>query len=179
MPEEVVVPSEKVAEVRFWNGTAGSGVYATRFIKAGSVVYDLNRMPVCPENSKYNITQTGSRFFDTSNCDESCLNHSCDPNLTVNYDQWTFIAVRDIQPGDQLTFNYLTTEWSMAAPFECCCGSSACFGKIGGFKFLSLKQQLKLFQVISPYCKQMFMLNFFPRVVFCGPQSIPKLEQKA
>jgi hypothetical protein len=39
---------------------------------------------------------------------------------------------RDLCVGDPLTFWYPSTEWEMAQPFECTCGSEACKGWIAG-----------------------------------------------
>lgn len=48
---------------------------------------------------------------------------------------YDFFATRDIQCGEQLSFDYETTEYEMQTPFECKCGSSECRGWISGFRF--------------------------------------------
>ncbi len=48
------------------------------------------------------------------------LNHSCRP--TVWIDGLRVIAVRDLAAGEQLSFDYDSTEWSLDAPFRCGCG---------------------------------------------------------
>ena len=45
------------------------------------------------------------------------LNHSFSPNLCLKGRQ--FFAVREIEPGEELTFNYLETESAIASPFTC------------------------------------------------------------
>lgn len=52
------------------------------------------------------------------------------------------VAERDIAEGDELNFFYPSTEWEMAQPFECWCGSSKCLKKVKGAKFMS-KEDLK------------------------------------
>ena len=47
----------------------------------------------------------------------SFTNHSCEPNAALDNDG--LYAIKDIQEGEQIFFNYLTTEWDMAAAFEC------------------------------------------------------------
>jgi hypothetical protein len=47
-------------------------------------------------------------------------------------------AIRDIEPGEELTFFYPSTEWDMITPFQCLCGSSQCLKRIGGARYLSL-----------------------------------------
>ncbi len=72
------------------------------------------------------------------------INHSCDPNVGIDFTDWSFRALRHIAPGMELRFNYLTTEERMAAPFECCCGEVNCVGTISGFDKLSPEQRQRL-----------------------------------
>jgi hypothetical protein len=59
-------------------------------------------------------------------------NHSCDPNVFFDTKSMEFVALKDIRPGDEFTFFYPSTEWDMAQPFECVCGSSSCLKHISG-----------------------------------------------
>jgi hypothetical protein len=43
-----------------------------------------------------------------------------------------FQALKEIGPGDELTFFYPSTEWEMAQPFQCFCGTTNCLGMIQG-----------------------------------------------
>lgn len=63
------------------------------------------------------------------------LNHGCDPNVVLR--GRTFVARQPIRCGDELTFDYESTEWDMATPFVCECGSPACRGLIRGYRHLS------------------------------------------
>jgi hypothetical protein len=60
-------------------------------------------------------------------------------------------AVRPINPGEEVTFNYNTTEYEMAAPFACHCGSVFCAGEIRGFKYLDRRQRERLRSLLSPH----------------------------
>ncbi len=60
------------------------------------------------------------------------INHSCDPNVFFDSQRWQLVALKPIAPGDELCFFYPSTEWHMASPFECACGSSHCLGRISG-----------------------------------------------
>lgn len=82
------------------------------------------------------------------------LNHSCDANGYMNFDDLTFRSKRKIKKGEELTFNYLTTEWDMANKFECRCGSRNCFGRIRGFRYLTKKQRLTLGPYLSPFLRK-------------------------
>jgi SET domain-containing protein len=72
------------------------------------------------------------------------LNHSCQPNGEINTAELTFRPLRKIVQGEECTFNYLTTEYEMAAPFACHCGAANCFGLIRGYKYLSTEQREEL-----------------------------------
>ncbi len=54
------------------------------------------------------------------------LNHSCRPNAEFVGRQ--LIAIRPIRTGEEITFDYETTEESMAEPFRCHCGH--CGGRL-------------------------------------------------
>jgi SET domain-containing protein len=78
--------------------------------------YDGGRISYCPDKSKY-------------------WNHSCDPNtapttiLSVNMD----IAIRDIYPDEDITFDYclvISSTWPRS--FDCKCGTAKCRGVIPG-----------------------------------------------
>lgn len=47
--------------------------------------------------------------------------------------------MRDIQEGEPITFNYLSTEWDMAQAFKCECGSENCLGEIQGARYVPTK----------------------------------------
>lgn len=82
------------------------------------------------------------------------LNHSCDPNGHINFADLTFRALGDIKKGEEVTFNYLTSEWDMANKFECSCGSKNCFEHISGFRHLTLKQKRSIEHSLSPFLKK-------------------------
>jgi hypothetical protein len=45
--------------------------------------------------------------------------------------------LRAIRKGDELFYFYPSTEWEMAEPFQCLCGSPNCLGRIAGAAHLS------------------------------------------
>jgi len=60
------------------------------------------------------------------------INHSCDPNVFFDTQEMQLIALKAIEPGDEFTFFYPSTEWDMAQPFKCLCGSDKCLNRISG-----------------------------------------------
>src|SRR5688572_9591988 len=60
---------------------------------------------------------------------EKYMNHSCDPN-TEWLDDDTMIASRDIEPGEEITFDYATTEVTIPFEMQCRCGAATCRGLV-------------------------------------------------
>lgn len=78
---------------------------------------------------------------------ESLINHSCDPSTGFSDDK-TLIALRDLEVGDQITFDYSTVtvdDWSM----KCQCGSKNCRKRISNFQDLPKDLQIS-YQTITP-----------------------------
>ncbi|CEG38302.1 zinc-binding region-containing partial [Plasmopara halstedii] len=69
------------------------------------------------------------------------VNHSCDPNTRIDISESeakvSFIAIKPINQGEPLTFDYSTSEWDMDEKFKCSCGSFSCRGDIKGAKYLT------------------------------------------
>lgn len=61
--------------------------------------------------------------------DEKYMNHSCDPNILWADDE-TMIARRDIQPGEEITYDYAMTEIAIPFTMTCRCGSALCRGVV-------------------------------------------------
>lgn len=66
-----------------------------------------------------------------------CVNHSCAPNVAFDLERMALVALRPITAGDELTYFYPSTEWTMTRPFVCHCGTDACLGTIDGASTLS------------------------------------------
>jgi hypothetical protein len=65
------------------------------------------------------------------------INHSCSPNVFFDTEKKVLVSLKDIHPGDEITFFYPSTEWEMDQPFLCQCGSAQCLQIIQGAAFLS------------------------------------------
>ena len=106
-------------------------VVARRNVPAGGLVMRLDG-PLVEKPGRYTVQVDVDLHVDAEASPEHegryplwrFLNHSCDPNCW--FDGRILRARRDIAPGEQLTFDYNCTEWSMASPFDCACG--ACDG---------------------------------------------------
>lgn len=79
------------------------------------------------------------------------LDHSCEPTTRIR--DLEVIAVRDIAEGEGVTFHYCTTEYDMASPFECRCGSPRCMGVVRGARHLTPAQRRELARWLPDYLR--------------------------
>jgi hypothetical protein len=70
------------------------------------------------------------------------MNHSCDPTVCVR--GRAVISLKPVSFGQNITFNYNTTEFDMAESFACRCGSDRCAGRVQGFRHLSDEERHRL-----------------------------------
>ncbi|MBE0669514.1 MAG: SET domain-containing protein-lysine N-methyltransferase [Anaerolineales bacterium] len=79
-----------------------------------------------------------------------CFNHSCEPNLGF-FGQIGLVAMRDIDAGEELTFDYAMSDGGPYDEFECRCGSSSCRGKVTGNDWKLPELWNKYAGYFSPY----------------------------
>jgi hypothetical protein len=73
-----------------------------------------------------------------------CLNHSCNPNVGVR-GQITFVAMRDIAAGSELTIDYAMIDGDPSERMECRCGAAECRKLITGddWRLQELRERYK------------------------------------
>jgi hypothetical protein len=128
-------------ELRYVNDVIGFGVFATRHIPRGTITWVRDKLDQAfsPDRiasmselyrqflDKYGYTD---RHGDTILCWDHArfMNHSCEAScFSAGYD--FEVAVRDLQPGDELTDDYGTL--NLDASFLCACARPNCRGEIG------------------------------------------------
>ncbi|HUX49151.1 MAG TPA: SET domain-containing protein [Spirochaetia bacterium] len=84
------------------------------------------------------------------------MNHACDPNVAVDLAQMAFVSRRAIRVGEELAFNYNTTEWDMAEPFVCICGCANCTHLVSGFLHLDMESQAGLLPHCTEHIRQLY-----------------------
>lgn len=77
------------------------------------------------------------------------MNHHCEPATMIRGRD--VIALRDLVPMEDVTFNYNTTEENMAEPFACHCGSARCEGTIRGARHLAAADRERLRPFMAPH----------------------------
>jgi SET domain-containing protein len=118
----------------------GFGLFAKEFIPAGTVIWtqsesdrrfteeEFSQQP--PEVQR--MCHREHDHFVLSTDDEEFMNHCCDPN-TVCLGDNALVAIRNIQPDEEVTYDYITSEIDPRGPLdwgECLCGSPNCRGRV-------------------------------------------------
>ncbi|KKT40668.1 MAG: Nuclear protein SET [Candidatus Giovannonibacteria bacterium GW2011_GWA2_44_13b] len=80
---------------------------------------------------------------------EDHINHSCNPNIGID-GNLNFVAIRDIEPGEEIVFDYTMSE-SSEYSFECRCGSKNCRKTITGNDWKIPELQKKYSGYFSDY----------------------------
>ena len=78
------------------------------------------------------------------------LNHSCEPNCGLAGSQ-ILVAMREIAPGEELSFDYAMCDASDYDEFRCLCGATTCRGVVTGSDWRSPELQAKYAEWFSPY----------------------------
>jgi SET domain-containing protein len=124
-----------------WECETGRGVFATANIPAGSVIMKytgplLRYEQTTPQTLALQIGP--DLYMGESGQADDFVNHCCDPNagMKIAGTDVQLIAIRDISPGEQISFDYSTTMDEDDFEFDCLCGSQLCRGRIRDFKHL-------------------------------------------
>lgn len=86
----------------------GKGLFANTLISAGTVIGWLNGEPSA-DNGTYVLWISESRGIEVL-CDFKYINHADDPNACY-YDDLSVVALRDIEPHEEITHNYYSNDW--------------------------------------------------------------------
>lgn len=117
----------------------GVGVIATRNIAKDEEVIRVIGPMIGPEAAgtlygSYGIDvtiQVGKDRWILPNNETRFLNHSCEPNMGFS-GNGVFIAIRKIYKGEELTFDYSTSEVDPDWEINCLCGTPSCRKVISG-----------------------------------------------
>jgi len=134
----------------------GRTLRANRDFKKGEIILPLKGITrKCSESTPDAVQIDDDKFIDSDHrYVEDHINHSCDPSVKIDFNTMNFVALRDIKKCEEITYNYLTTEYDLVRDgldFDCKCDSKNCLKRIKGFKFLTKTQKLKLKPLLSPF----------------------------
>lgn len=149
----VTIPSS--LKVLYVDGKGLSIIANKRFRRSEKIGYLEGELVNAADATAEAVQITDDQFIDTNHLvAEDFINHSCAPNARLDIVNRWFIAIKDISVDEEISYNYLTTEWDMAkwgSDFECACGSDNCLGHIKGFKYLPLAEKIRLAPLLSPF----------------------------
>lgn len=126
--------------------SCGDGVFTLVPLKARELVWQFRGRLYAKEEVfkkripglNYFLQVDEDYYIGPAESTDNFINHSCEPNcgLLVENRKAYIIALRDIEIGDELTYDYSTEmvedNWEMV----CGCGSLKCRGKVKDFKYL-------------------------------------------
>jgi uncharacterized protein len=81
------------------------------------------------------------------------INHSCNPNCHLR-NATQLIAMREIALGEELTYDYATSDASDYDEFDCACGSDECRGRVTGNDWQIPEIQNRYNKFFSPYIQR-------------------------
>jgi len=136
------------------NSIAGYGIYASRSIRKGEIIFKgegrsqriiTKRFVEKNWNEEekmhfrryaYPVSEELFILWDEDPSEWAPQNHSCDPNTA--FDGLNVLAIHTIRKGEELTLDYAAFLDENMEPFQCQCGSDECRGLIMGVKNNSL-----------------------------------------
>ena len=139
------------------NSIAGFGIYATRNIRRGEIIFHGEEKAQRIVTKRYvekNWNEEEKLHFrryaypvspelfilwDEDPSEWAPQNHSCDPNTA--FDGLNVISIREVKNREELTLDYAQFLDENMEPFQCQCGSSKCRGLIIGVKNNSLSER--------------------------------------
>jgi SET domain-containing protein len=138
------------------------GVFARQPIHAGEIltlwggkILSAAEIDHNMENFTQQILQIEDGFYLMSPSMEpsDCFNHSCDPNVGLT-GQIGLIAMRDIEPGEEVCLDYAMCDGSAYDEFDCQCGSLNCRGRITGEDWKRAELWERYEGYFSPYLQR-------------------------
>ncbi len=124
--------------------TQSKSLYATTQFDAGQIITNFGHKSIldCPNYLTVQISDNQHIMLEPEFL--QYINHGCEPNVFFDTKNWVLIALRTIEIGEEFTFFYPSTEWSMDQGFDCICQSDNCLDTIQGSAHLP-------FEVLSKY----------------------------
>jgi hypothetical protein len=156
-----IIESNDLAQVWQDKQTGEYSLHANQSFRPNQVI-TLFKAGAILSKPTYLTVQTGtSTHITLSPTFLQYANHSCAPNTFFDTALFEFIALKKIEPGDELTFFYPSTEWNMQQPFSCHCQQKGCLGSINGAAHLppSVLGRYRLTQFIAEQVSQQSSLT--------------------
>lgn len=133
-------------EVKESSRIQGKGIFARELIKQGEIIAikggniialdEYNKLDADVRQYCLQIEDDffiGPRKSEEINDNAIYINHSCEPNVGFR-GQITYVAMRNINAGEELTHDYAMcfTDMQTFSDMKCTCGSKKCRGSLTG-----------------------------------------------
>lgn len=140
-------PKSTDFEVVFKDEASGKGVFCYRAFKRGEIIAKMSG-DVINEIRQHTLQIDADRhLYDTYF--SGYFLHSCSPNISLDMENMTVTALKDIPANSYLYMDYAETEDHLFKQFPCTCSASNCRGWVGGKKDMLPVWPAKLMQRIS------------------------------
>lgn len=146
---------------------AGEGLFTSKSFKKGDTVFVMKgpKVNFYPKNKEEalelpNIVGLEKDLYIDPIYPYVKINHKCEPNLAVQEDGVSYVAIQDIEKDDELTFDYSISEYS-DWEMPCNCGSENCRKLIQSVD----KLPPKFFREYFPNIPNFFQKKFIERYI--------------
>jgi hypothetical protein len=110
--------------------------------------------PIIDHPTRYSIQIDDDKHIEGTAESNAYLNHSCAPNAYVDWSGVCLRALRNIACGEEITCNYLTTDWELHERFVCHCAAPHCYGELKGLKYLAREEQRELLRFLPDFMRR-------------------------
>ncbi len=150
-------------EVRTVDDRGGHTVVAREAIAKGELIVvwsgmlvdgtELDALPASVR--RYSLQVEENQYLvSLSDCEPpDYVNHCCDPNAGLS-GQIALVAMRDIAPGEEITYDYAMSDGSAYDEFTCGCGAADCRGRVTGDDWRRPSLWQKYAGYFSPYLQR-------------------------
>ena len=151
--------SESNGLVRQRSTVHGDGVFTTRAFRKGEAVIEVVGRVIPKEEARDDVRclQIGPETYlaeiDGREDLDSYINHSCEPNVGFAEGDLVLRALRNIDAGEELFWDYSTSINEPGWSVECRCWAKGCRGKIQSFCDLTREQKRRLRKVALQYLR--------------------------
>ncbi len=136
-PNYRIISDHSFAVVRQNIDNNQKAFFAQRFYSPGDIVIEFSASQILSKPSYLTVQVDVDKHIMLYPEHLQYINHSCDPNVFFDTHAMQIVALKHIAEGDEMTFFYPSTEWDMAQPFTCFCGTRNCLGIIQGAAHIS------------------------------------------
>ncbi|MDE5111337.1 MAG: SET domain-containing protein-lysine N-methyltransferase, partial [Trichodesmium sp. St7_bin2_1] len=123
---EKITKISSYAEIRECQTTSYKSLHAAIELQLGEVICKFGNKEILDRPNYLTVQIGDSQHIMLDPEYLHYINHSCSPNVFFDTENMVLIALRNIEIGEEFTFFYPSTEWSMDRGFDCICQSENC-----------------------------------------------------